>query len=91
MQKYWGLRSHSMHAAVWAVSCVAIMIFGYNQAAAGGALAMENFQRQFPDMDTIDTTGQQQKHNATIQGKEPSVICNHTSNCSQVPSSVYTP
>jgi len=45
------------------------MIFGYNQAAAGGALAIKNFQRQFPQMDTIDTTGQRQKHNATIQGQ----------------------
>jgi len=85
MQKYWGLSGHSMHAAVWAVSCVAIMIFGYNQAAAGGALAMKNFQRQFPEMDTIDTTGQLQKHNATIQGWDPDVIRNLTSDCSQAP------
>jgi len=85
MQKYLGLRGHSMHAAVWAVSCVAIMIFSYNQAAAGGALAMKNFQRQFPGMDTIDTTGQQQKHNATIQGRVPDVIHNLTSDCSQAP------
>lgn len=91
MQKYWGLRGHSMHMAVWAVSCVAIMIFGYNQAAAGGALAMKDFQRQFPQMDTIDTTGQQQKHNATIQGREPGANPIVTADCSQALSLVCIP
>lgn len=45
------------------------MIFGYNQAVAGGVLTTVSFQRQFPEMDTIDTTGAEQHHNATIQGR----------------------
>ena len=52
----------------------AIMIFGYNQAVAGGVLALESFNRQFPQMDTVDTTGHTQSHNSTIQGM---LLCLH--------------
>ena len=47
----------------------AIMIFGYNQAVAGGVLTTASFNRQFPEMDVIDATGPQKHYNSTIQGK----------------------
>ena len=69
MKRYWGLQGSGLNAAIWGLSCFCIMIFGYNQAVAGGVLTTVSFQRQFPEMDTIDTKGAQQHHNATIQGR----------------------
>ncbi|KAK5172248.1 uncharacterized protein LTR77_003886 [Saxophila tyrrhenica] len=68
MQPYFGLRGSKLNAAIWALACFCIMIFGYNQAVAGGVLTSESFQKQFPQMDTVDTEGAEKKHNATIQG-----------------------
>jgi hypothetical protein len=68
MGRYWGLRGKKLSAAIWTVSMFAIMIFGFNQAVAGGLLALESFNREFPQMDTVDTTGHTQSHNSTIQG-----------------------
>ncbi|KAJ5677878.1 uncharacterized protein N7477_003511 [Penicillium maclennaniae] len=44
------------------------MIFGYNQASAGGVLADLTFNKQFPRMDTLTTAGSLQSYNAKIQG-----------------------
>ena len=74
MQHYWGLRGSKLNAAIWGVACFCIMIFGYNQAVAGGVLTTESFQSQFPQMDTIHTTGAQQKYNSTTQGKSSSTM-----------------
>lgn len=71
MAPYWGLRGSKLHAAVWAEACVAVAIFGYNQAAAGGVLTTVSFNKQFPKMDVIDTTGAQKHYNSTIQGWSP--------------------
>jgi hypothetical protein len=68
MAPYFGLRGHKLHIAVWAEAFISVSIFGYNQAAAGGLLTTPAFARQFPTIDTLDTTGAQQQHNSTIQG-----------------------
>lgn len=68
MAKYWGLRGAKLHAAIWLESMWAIIIFGYNQGSAGGVLTTRSFNQQFPQIDTIFTTGQQQHDNSTIQG-----------------------
>ncbi len=71
MPRFMGLRGSKLHAAIWAEACVCVSIFGYNQAAAGGVLTTESFNKQFPRMDTIDTTGAKKRNNATIQGTGP--------------------
>jgi hypothetical protein len=68
MPRFWGLKGRSLHAAIWAEACVLVAIFGYNQAAAGGVLTTESFNRQFPSMDVIDATGAKKRYNSTIQG-----------------------
>jgi hypothetical protein len=68
MKRFWGLRGPKLHAAIWAESCVAVAIFGYNQAAAGGVLTDPSFISQFPRMDVVNTTGAQKHYNSTIQG-----------------------
>ena len=47
---------------------MAIMIFGWNQGSAGNVVTLPSFYSLFPQIDTITTTGEHQKHNATIQG-----------------------
>ncbi len=69
MKRFWGLRGRWLNAAIWALAMFAIMIFGYNQAVAGGVLTTASFNRQFPEMDVIDATGPQKHYNSTIQGK----------------------
>ncbi|OAL36121.1 hypothetical protein AYO20_04535 [Fonsecaea nubica] len=68
MKRFWGLRGRGLNAAIWALAMFAVMIFGYNQAVAGGVLTTPSFNRQFPKMDVIDTTGAQKHYNSTIQG-----------------------
>lgn len=68
-QKFMGLRGTRLHAAIWAVSCVAIMIFGYNQGSAGNVVTLPSFYERFPEMDTVTVEGAKKAHNATIQGR----------------------
>ncbi|KIY03450.1 uncharacterized protein Z520_00141 [Fonsecaea multimorphosa CBS 102226] len=68
MKRFWGLRGRWLNAAIWALAMFAVMIFGYNQAVAGGVLTTASFNRAFPKMDVIDTTGAQKHYNSTIQG-----------------------
>ena len=68
MTRFWGFKGRALHAAIWAESCALVTIFGYNQAAAGGVLTQENFNRQFPQIDVVDTVGAQKSYNSTIQG-----------------------
>jgi hypothetical protein len=71
MARFWGLRGSKLHLAIWIEACFGVMIFGYNQASAGGVLSDATFNLQFPQMNTISTTGAVQQHNATIQGTLP--------------------
>lgn len=74
MPRFWNLRGSKLHFAIWAEAFFGVMIFGYNQASAGGVLANKTFNLQFPRIDTISTTGSQQKYNATIQGNSSPCI-----------------
>jgi hypothetical protein len=69
MARFWGLRGSKLAKIIWAQACLGVMIFGYNQASAGGVLPDASFNNQFPQMNTIDTVGAQKQHNSRIQGK----------------------
>lgn len=69
MAPFWGLRGSKLHFAIWMEACFGVMIFGYNQSAAGGVLSDSTFNLQFPRMDTLFTTGALKKENSRIQGK----------------------
>ncbi|CAL5869398.1 uncharacterized protein PFLUO_LOCUS3627 [Penicillium psychrofluorescens] len=68
MARFGGLRGSKLHLAVWAEAWFGIMIFGFNQTSAGGVLADVTFNKQFPRMDTLTTSGSLQAYNAKIQG-----------------------
>ena len=66
---YLGLTGSSLsRAAIWLVVCPAFLTYGYNLSVAGGLLTLGPFIDAFPQMDTINTTGEQQHYNSTIQG-----------------------
>ncbi len=52
----------------------AFFCFGWNQAVAGGVLTLKSFVLQFPQMDTVFTSGAQRHENSTIQGTTFSVL-----------------
>ena len=68
MGNYFGRSGRKLTRAIWAVSCLTGMVFGYNQAVAGGVLTTRSFQQQFPQIDTVNVKGAEQQHRATIQG-----------------------
>ncbi|KAJ5675153.1 uncharacterized protein N7477_005087 [Penicillium maclennaniae] len=68
MPRFFGLRGSKLHLAIWMEACFAVVIFGYNQASAGGVLGDPTFNLQFPQLNTISTSGSLQKYNARIQG-----------------------
>jgi hypothetical protein len=68
MQKYWGLRgSRIITAALVLIVGPAYTCYGYNQAVAGDVLTLQSFVDALPEIDTVNTTGAQEKHNSTIQ------------------------
>jgi hypothetical protein len=70
MGRFLGLRGSSLNVAtILLVVFPAYMCFGYNLAVAGGLLTLPSFIAQYPQMDTINTTGAQNKLNTNIQGK----------------------
>ncbi|KAF7340189.1 MFS sugar transporter [Mycena venus] len=69
MQPYFGLRGTSLNAAlIWAVIMPAYLLFGYNNAVAGGLLDLPAWVVLFPEIDTVHTTGVHKAHNSHIQG-----------------------
>lgn len=69
MQPYFGLRGTSLNAAlIWAVIMPAYLLFGFNNAVAGGLLDLPAWVALFPKIDTVHTTGAQKSHNSQIQG-----------------------
>ncbi|KAJ7795694.1 putative MFS sugar transporter [Mycena olivaceomarginata] len=69
MQQYFGLRGKALsNALVWAVIMPAYLLFGYDNGVAGGLLDLPAWVELFPEIDTVNTTGAQKKHNSHIQG-----------------------
>lgn len=67
--KFLGLRGKALtHFITWAVICPAYILFGWNNALAGGVLDMESWVKMFPRIDTLTTTGEQNARNAQLQG-----------------------
>lgn len=56
-------------ARIVMIAMPAFLVFGYNQSATGGILAYPSFVHTFPEIDTVDVTGPQKVHKATVQGE----------------------
>lgn len=68
MAPYFGLTGRKLHAAIWAEAWVAVSIFGYCSASAGGVLNMPAFQAQFPSIDVANAPESEKHQRSTIQG-----------------------
>lgn len=68
MAPYLGLTGRALHAAIWTEALVAIMIFGYCSASAGGVLNMPTFRKQFPAIDVTDAPENEKHDKSTLQG-----------------------
>lgn len=44
------------------------ILFGYNQAGVGGLLTLADWVKTFPAIDTVNTTGDEEAQNSTLQG-----------------------
>lgn len=69
MAPYFGLRGAALSRAImWLVVCPAFVTYGYNQGVTGGLLTLKSFAEEFPQMNTLTTTGSEKHYNSTIQG-----------------------
>ncbi|KAJ5887203.1 hypothetical protein N7504_011250 [Penicillium tannophilum] len=69
MAPYFGLRGPALSRAImWMVVCPSFLTYGYNQGVTGGLLTLKAFAEQFPQMNTLTTTGAEERYNSTIQG-----------------------
>ncbi|CAI7590907.1 unnamed protein product [Penicillium glandicola] len=67
--RFWNLRGGALSLAqILTVVCPAYTLFGYNQSGLGSLLSLSDWVKHFPQIDTVNTTGAQASHNATIQG-----------------------
>lgn len=67
---YFGLSGRRLHIAIWIQSLVAVTIFGYNSAGAGGVLNLPSFEARFPSLDVQNAPPDQVHHKSTIQGEQ---------------------
>lgn len=55
-------------AQIFLIACPSFILFGYNQSGVGGLTDFPSWTRQFPAIDTVNTTGAQKSQNSTVQG-----------------------
>ncbi|KAJ5928564.1 hypothetical protein N7466_007520 [Penicillium verhagenii] len=68
-KRFWNLRGGALSLAqILAVVCPAYTLFGYNQSGLGSLVSLSDWVKHFPEIDTVNTTGAQASHNATVQG-----------------------
>lgn len=66
---FFGLTGHKLRTAqLWAVIMPAFILFGYNQAVAGGLLGLPTWVETFPRIDTSTDNAALNTHNSRIQG-----------------------
>ena len=63
-----GLRGSKLELAqMLLVALPSFILFGYNQSGVGGLLSIESWVETFPQIDTVNTTGQEKSENSTVQ------------------------
>ncbi|KAH8682578.1 general substrate transporter [Xylariales sp. PMI_506] len=79
MPTYFGLRGKALRAAtIWAVILPSYILFGFNNAVAGGLLSLPAWLEVFPEINTLTTTGITKTHNSRVQG---TVVALYTLGC----------
>lgn len=66
---YLGFTGHALSILQIAlIVAPSFILFGYNQAGLGGLLTLDDWTRNFPEIDTVHTTGSEKQSNSTLQG-----------------------
>ncbi|KAJ4298235.1 hypothetical protein N0V90_006134 [Kalmusia sp. IMI 367209] len=64
-----GLQGGSLRLAqLLLVVLPAFVLFGYNQSGVGGLLSLRDWNKHFPEIDTVDAEGAEKSHKSTVQG-----------------------
>ncbi|KAL2204277.1 general substrate transporter [Sarocladium strictum] len=76
---FFALRGRKLQMAqIWAVILPCYILFGFNNAVAGGFLSLPSWVATFPQLDTVHTVGAAKDHNSTLQG---TVVAMYTLGC----------
>lgn len=62
------MRGPALQRAIAALAGLAFLLQGYNQAIMNGLITLPGFIELLPEIDTLTTSGAQQKRNAKVQG-----------------------
>ncbi|KFY39925.1 hypothetical protein V494_03759 [Pseudogymnoascus sp. VKM F-4513 (FW-928)] len=62
------IRGIALQRLIAIIGAVAFLLQGYNQSMMNGLLTLDGFIEVLPQIDTLNTTGAEQAHNATLQG-----------------------
>lgn len=62
------MRGIALQRLIAILGAVAFLLQGYNQSMMNGLLTLDNFIQVLPQIDTLNTTGAKQAHNAKLQG-----------------------
>ncbi|KAI1616647.1 putative sugar transporter [Exophiala viscosa] len=69
LRPFFGLRGLRLKLAmIMLVVAPSFLLFGFNNGSTGGVGHLESFVKVFPSIDTINTTGAEKSHKATILG-----------------------
>lgn len=67
MQKYLGMRGQALNAAqIYMLIMPAYLLFGFNNAVAGGVDSEASFVKTFPRINTATTKGAQETNNSRV-------------------------
>lgn len=67
---YLGTRDRKLgKVIIWTIICPTYVLFGFNNAVAGGLLDLPAWIKHFPQIDTLTTEGAQKEQNSRLQGK----------------------
>jgi hypothetical protein len=67
------LRGNALQRLVAVIGATAFLLQGYNQSMMNGFLTLSTFLKEIPEVDTLNTTGAKQAHNAQIEGTYPPI------------------
>ncbi|EXJ86467.1 hypothetical protein A1O3_03418 [Capronia epimyces CBS 606.96] len=62
------IRGEGLQRMIAVLGAVAFLVQGYNQSMMNGFTTLPTFLAAIPEVDTVNTTGSQKSHNATILG-----------------------
>ncbi|GJC77368.1 sugar transporter STL1 [Colletotrichum liriopes] len=68
-KKYFGLTGNALNnLRIALIIAPSFILYGYNIGVVGGLLTEEDWVKTFPEIDTVNTSGDEKSRNSTLQG-----------------------